>query len=159
MLRNFSMWSMGSLSGADNHKVIFLWIVLIALFVYSYRNARLLNALLLGDQQAEYLGIRLKPFKRSLIIFCALGVSTAISMAGMIGFVGLIVPHISRFFVGADHKKLLPLTFLLGALLLIVADIISRIIIIPSELPIGIVMAFIGAPFFLYLLIQSKGSA
>ncbi|MDF4536182.1 iron ABC transporter permease, partial [Vibrio parahaemolyticus] len=95
--------------------------------------------------------------KREMILLSAVGVGVAVSAAGMIGFVGLVVPHIGRMLVGPDHRNLVPVSTLLGALMLTLADMVARVAVAPAELPIGIVTALVGAPFFLYLLFQQKG--
>lgn len=92
-----------------------------------------------------------------MILLSAVGVGVAVSAAGMIGFVGLVVPHIGRMLVGPDHRNLVPVSTLLGALMLTLADMVARVAVAPAELPIGIVTALVGAPFFLYLLFQQKG--
>jgi iron complex transport system permease protein len=156
MLRDFSVWSMGSLAGANSDNIFLPITSAIILYVYLHRKAKHLNVLLLGDTQAHYLGIRPHKLKCQLIIVCSIGIGIAVSLTGLIGFVGLVVPHITRMIIGANHQFVLPVSALLGALLLTLADIIARLIIQPAELPIGIVTAFIGAPFFLYLLLQNK---
>lgn len=92
-----------------------------------------------------------------MILLSAVGVGVAVSAAGIIGFVGLVVPHIGRMLVGPDHRNLVPVSTLLGALMLTLADMVARVAVAPAELPIGIVTALVGAPFFLYLLFQQKG--
>lgn len=157
MLRDFSVWTMGSLAGADSSNILLPIISSILLYSYLHKKSTHLNALLLGDVQAHYLGIHPHKLKRTLIIVCSIGIGIAVSLTGLIGFVGLVVPHITRMIVGANHQFVLPVSALLGALLLTLADIIARLIILPAELPIGIITAFIGAPFFLYLLLKNKG--
>ncbi|MGL5109206.1 MAG: FecCD family ABC transporter permease, partial [Vibrio ordalii] len=93
----------------------------------------------------------------SMILLSALGVGVTVSAVGMIGFIGLVIPHLGRMLVGPDHRSLIPISALLGALLLTVADMFARIAVAPAELPVGIVTALVGAPFFLYLLFQQKG--
>ncbi|MGB1322452.1 MAG: FecCD family ABC transporter permease, partial [Vibrio gallaecicus] len=102
-------------------------------------------------------GIPVQKLKRQLILLTAAGVGITVSLSGMIGFIGLVIPHLSRMLAGPDHRTLLPLSAILGALLLTVADMFSRVVLAPAELPVGIVTAIIGAPFFLYLLFQQKG--
>lgn len=157
MLRDLSLWSMGSFAGANWTSIALCAVILALLLGYFSRHTLALNALLLGESEARHLGIGVERLKYSLIFLSALGVGVTVSAVGMIGFVGLIVPHLGRILVGPDHRNLLPVSALLGALLLTIADMISRQIIAPAELPIGIVTAFVGAPFFLYLLFQQKG--
>lgn len=157
MLRDLSLWSMGSFAGANWQSIVLCAVTLILLYGYFIRRAMALNALLLGEAEARHLGIPIQRLKRALIILSAIGVGVTVSAAGMIGFVGLVIPHLGRMLVGPDHRNLLPVSALLGALLLTIADMFARIAAEPAELPIGIVTALIGAPFFLYLLLQQKG--
>ena len=120
------------------------------------RRAKALNALLLGESEASHLGIDVEGLKRELVFCTALGVGAAVAAAGMIGFVGLVVPHLVRLLAGPDHRVLLPASVLAGASLLLFADLVARLALAPAELPIGIVTAFIGAPFFLYLLLRGR---
>ncbi|WP_217536503.1 iron ABC transporter permease [Vibrio metschnikovii] len=157
MLRDLTLWSMGSFAGA-NWPQIYLCLFALGILAYCFhRRAMALNALLLGESEARHLGIGTQQLKRALIILCAAGVGITVSVAGMIGFVGLVVPHLGRMLVGPDHRYLLPVSALLGALLLTCADMFARVAVAPSELPIGIVTALVGAPFFLYLLFKQKG--
>ncbi len=158
MLRDLTLWSMGSLAGATWHNIALCAVVLVVLLGFFIWRARALNALLLGETEAKYLGIAVQPLKRELILLSAIGVGVTVSAAGLIGFVGLVVPHLGRMLVGPDHRNLIPVSTCLGALLLTVADMVARVAVAPAELPIGIITALVGAPFFLYLLIQQKGS-
>jgi len=157
MLRDLSLWSMGSFAAANWPNIALCAVTLLLLLSYVSRHTLALNALLLGESEARHLGIEVERLKRSMIVLSALGVGVTVSAVGMIGFVGLVVPHLGRMLVGPDHRNLVPVSALLGALLLTIADMVSRQIIAPAELPIGIVTALIGAPFFLYLLFQQKG--
>ncbi|WGY45441.1 iron ABC transporter permease [Vibrio sp. ABG19] len=157
MLRDLSLWSMGSFAAASWPNIALCAVTLLLLFSYASRHTLALNALLLGESEARHLGIEVERLKRNMIVLSALGVGVTVSAVGMIGFVGLVVPHLGRMLVGPDHRNLVPVSALLGALLLTIADMVSRQIIAPAELPIGIVTALIGAPFFLYLLFQQKG--
>jgi iron complex transport system permease protein len=156
-LRDLSLWSMGSLAGANWVNLTLAYSTLIALFILFYRDASALNALLLGESEARHLGIRVQVLKRRLILLTAAGVGVTVAVAGMIGFIGLIVPHLGRMIGGPNHKSLLPMSMLLGALLLLVADMIARTAIAPLDMPVGIVTALLGAPFFIWLLIKQKG--
>ncbi|HAT87445.1 FecCD family ABC transporter permease [Cohaesibacter gelatinilyticus] len=155
-LRDLTFWSMGGLGGATWGKVLtclpFIAISLIAIPFF----AKGLNALLLGDHQARHMGIPVQRLKRFLVVCIALAVGAAVSVSGTIGFVGIIVPHVLRLVIGPDHRFLLPASALLGAILLIVADMMARTIAAPAELPIGIIMSAIGGPFFLWLLLKNK---
>jgi iron complex transport system permease protein len=157
MLRDLSLWSMGSLAGATWGKIALSAVTLIGLFYFFYKKAMSLNALLLGESEAKHLGIPVQKLKRQLILLTAVGVGVTVSVSGMIGFIGLVIPHLGRMLSGPDHRTLLPLSALLGALLMIAADMFARVAVAPAELPVGIVTAIIGAPFFLYLLFQQKG--
>ena len=157
MLRDLSLWSMGSLAGATWSSLLLAFICLSILLVVFMINAKGLNALLLGEAEAGHLGVNTQKLKRSMILLTAAGVGVTVSISGMIGFIGLIVPHLGRMLTGPDHKVLLPLSAVMGALLLTAADIIARIAVTPAELPVGIVTATIGAPFFLYLLFKQRG--
>ncbi len=157
MLRDLTLWSMGSLAGATWHNIVLCAVVLLLLLGFFIWRARALNALLLGETEAKYLGIAVQPLKRELILLSAIGVGVTVSAAGLIGFVGLVVPHLGRMLVGPDHRNLIPVSTCLGALLLTVADMVARVAVAPAELPIGIITALVGAPFFLYLLLQQKG--
>jgi iron complex transport system permease protein len=115
-----------------------------------------LNALLLGDREAGHLGFAVERTKRILIVAAALAVGSAVAVAGIIGFVGLVAPHLPRLAQGPDHRLLLPGSALLGAALLVCADLLARTVVVPSELPIGIVAALLGGPFFLWLLWRQR---
>jgi iron complex transport system permease protein len=119
---------------------------------------RTLNTLALGDEYAQQLGIRIEAARVYIILSGSLLTAIAVSLGGMISFAGLIVPHVGRLLLGPDHVRLLPVTALAGAIFLILADTLARTIIAPSEVPVGILMAFIGGPFFLYLLRKMKRS-
>ncbi|MDH1008241.1 iron ABC transporter permease [Pseudomonas nicosulfuronedens] len=155
-LRTLTFWNLGSLNGASYPR---LWpLLLISLLVACWlpRRVDALNALLLGESEARHLGFDVERLKVELILCTALGVGAAVAAAGMIGFIGLVVPHLLRLIVGPDHRILLPASMFGGAILLLLADLIARLALAPAELPIGIVTALIGAPFFLYLLIRGR---
>ncbi|OOE51367.1 FecCD family ABC transporter permease [Salinivibrio kushneri] len=155
-LRDIALWSMGSLTGASWGQIGLTGVAAVALTVFAYCRAHQLNALLLGENEAAYLGIDIHRLKRLLIIATAAGMGISVSAAGLIGFIGLVVPHIGRLLAGPDHRMLIPLSAVLGALLLTLADIIARVIVAPAELPVGIITALMGAPFFIWLLIQQR---
>lgn len=157
MLRDLSLWSMGSLAGANWSSILLCALTLLLLMAVFARKAMSLNALLLGEAEANHLGIPVQRLKRQLILLTAVGVGVTVSVAGMIGFIGLVIPHLGRMLSGPDHSSLLPISALMGALLLTLADMFSRIAVAPAELPVGIVTAMIGAPFFIYLLFKQKG--
>ncbi|OOE33999.1 FecCD family ABC transporter permease [Salinivibrio kushneri] len=155
-LRDIALWSMGSLTGASWGQIGLTGVAAVVLTVFAYCRAHQLNALLLGENEAAYLGIDIHRLKRLLIIATAAGMGISVSAAGLIGFIGLVVPHIGRLLAGPDHRMLIPLSAVLGALLLTLADIIARVIVAPAELPVGIITALMGAPFFIWLLIQQR---
>ena len=156
MLRQISIWQMGNLSTANWQRVLVLAVVAILVLSLFPRESKSLNALLLGESEARHLGIDVQQVKRKLILLTTLGIGTAVAIGGMIGFVGLIVPHIVRLLIGPDHRWLLPASALAGGVLLLLADTIARIIIAPTELPTGILTAILGAPFFIMLLVQQR---
>jgi len=152
MLRRISLWRMGGLDGADLRRVLIATVITTALLWALYSHARDLNALLLGESEARHLGIRVDRVKVALVVWVAVGVGTSVALVGTIAFVGLVVPHIIRLFTGPDHTILLPASALAGATLLVSADTLSRVVLAPMELPVGIITALIGVPFFISLL-------
>ena len=122
------------------------------IFVVLPRQADALNALLLGESEARHLGIAVDRIKRQLVLLTAAGVGVSVAVAGAITFVGLVVPHIVRMLIGPDHRWLLPASALAGAILLLVADTLARVVVAPTELPVGLLTALLGAPFFISLL-------
>ncbi len=156
MLRNLSLWQMGSLAAGKPVDVGLALLTLVALLWLFMRDANPLNALLLGEGEASHLGVNVQTLKRRLILLTAAGVGVAVAVAGMIGFVGLVVPHLVRLLAGPNHVRLLPLSALLGAALLLGADMLARTLLAPAELPVGIITALLGAPFFIWLLVKSR---
>jgi len=156
-LRTLTFWSMGSLAGGgwENLKIVIPLMLIPIVLLPLYANA--LNAILLGESEAMHLGFNLEKIKREIIILVAFCVGVSVSIAGIIGFVGLVVPHILRLMFGPDHRWLLPASALLGASLLLWADLLARTVVVPAELPIGIITAMLGGPFFLWILYKSKG--
>jgi iron complex transport system permease protein len=155
-LRTLTFWNLGTLNGASYARLWPLLLVCVFLIGWLPRRAKALNALLLGESEARHLGIEVERLKRELVLCIALGVGAAVAAAGLIGFVGLIVPHLVRLMAGPDHRIVLPASALAGASLLLFADVFARLVLAPAELPIGIVTAFIGAPFFLFLLVRGR---
>lgn len=155
-LRDLTLWQMGSIAGAQWHYVL-LSLVALALVSWQFNSsAKALNALLLGEAEARHLGLDVDKLKLKLIILCAIGVGISVAATGIIGFIGLVVPHLVRMMVGPDHKQLLPLSAMLGAAMLALADIGARSLVAPSELPVGLVTALLGAPFFIVLLLKQR---
>ncbi|MGH1486525.1 MAG: FecCD family ABC transporter permease [Cellvibrionaceae bacterium] len=157
-LRELTFWTMGNLGG--NHWKLTLPVLFcIGISLTGIlRLAKPLNIYLLGESQAHHLGIQVTQLKKRLFFFTALAVGAAVSISGMIGFIGFVVPHIVRLIIGPDHRFLLPASMLLGASLLTFADIIARVAIIPAELPIGLITSAIGGPFFLFVLYKQTSS-
>ncbi len=155
-LRNYTFWTLGDLSVASWDKLYWLFPLIGLACLGLIRLGRPLNAIALGEAEAFHSGVAVERVKRWAVVGAALAVGTAVAFVGMIGFVGLVVPHIVRMVFGADHAWVLPAATLGGAILLVVADLIARVAVAPSELPIGVITAAIGTPFFVYLLIQSK---
>ena len=157
-LRGFTFWSLGSLGGATWSSLAVAAPVFLVAIIAFVRLARPLNLLALGETEASHLGAPVERLKLTVAALCALVVGTAVSVSGAIGFVGLVVPHLIRMTLGPDHRGLLPASMLGGASLLVVADLIARTVASPAELPIGILTALVGGPFFLYLLMRNRGS-
>lgn len=155
-LHGIVFWLMGGLWGRNwNHVMMaFPFIFLGAIIIYIF--ARDLNVMLLGEEPAQHLGIEVETLKKIIILSTSLITAAAVSVSGIIGFVGLIIPHAMRILVGPDHRILLPSSALVGGIFLIWADTLARTIISPIELPVGIITALFGAPFFIYLLRTRK---
>ncbi|WP_442966879.1 FecCD family ABC transporter permease [Rhizobium sp. C4] len=155
-LRDLTFWSMGSLGGATWPRIVTLSVVLAASFAVLPFLARGLNALALGEAAAWHMGISVERLKRSAIVIVAAMTGVSVAVSGGIGFVGIVVPHVLRLAIGPDHRFLLPASALLGGALLVLADAVARTVAAPAELPIGIVTALAGAPFFLWLLLRRR---
>lgn len=158
-LRSLSFWMFGSLGKAGWNEILAGAPLLLAVLFWLPREARALNALLLGEAEAQHLGIDVEQLKRRVLLLVVLAVGVSVALAGIIGFVGLIVPHLIRLAFGPDHRIMLPASAMLGAVLLSLADIGARTILAPAELPVGILTALIGGPFFLALLIRYRRSS
>lgn len=156
MLRRISLWQMGSLDAANWPRVVIAALACTALLAVLQRDAVALNAFLLGESEARHLGIRVETVKRRLILLTAMAVGASVAVAGTIAFVGLIVPHIIRLLIGPDHRYLVPAAALAGAVLMVCADGVARVIVAPAELPAGILTAMLGTPFFFSLLLQKR---
>ncbi len=153
-LRDLTLWSMGSLSGASWPKVVAILPFAAVIAVALPRVIRALNGLLLGEAEAFHLGIDVERVKWLIIFTTAACVGAAVAVAGVVGFVGIVVPHFIRLVAGPDHRYVLPCSAFLGATLLLMADVIARMAVRPAELPLGIVMAAIGAPVFLHIVLR-----
>jgi iron complex transport system permease protein len=156
--REFLFWTLGSLGGATWAKAALTAPFVLALLLVMPMIARGLDALALGEAEAFHLGIRVERLKRIAILAVAGGVGAAVAACGVIGFVGLVVPHLVRLTLGPSHRVLLPASALLGAAVLLLADVAARMLAAPAELPLGVVTALIGAPFFLWLLMRRRGA-
>ncbi|MER0238411.1 iron ABC transporter permease [Fulvimarina sp. MAC8] len=155
-LRDITFWNLGGLGGVTWQKVLVCAPLMLMVIAVAPVLARGLDALVLGEAEAFHLGVRVQGLKRSAVVLVAAATGVAVAVSGVIGFVGIVVPHVLRLAVGADHRFLLPASCLGGALLLLVADIGARLLVAPAELPVGIITAAIGAPFFLWLLMRRR---
>ena len=155
-LRSFTFWTLGSL---DNSNWLIVSIAVVAILIpiiVSFKLRKKLDIFMLGDAEAGYLGLNIEKLKKRIIFISALMVGVTVAFCGMIGFIGLVTPHLVRLIMGPSHKTLIIGSAILGAIILILADFISRIIIAPAQLPIGIITSALGAPFFLWLIISQK---
>jgi iron complex transport system permease protein len=149
-LRGMVFWMIGDLAGAPLR--LLPWIVLAGALAFALRNARAMNVMALHAEAAETLGVRVGVLRKGLFFCAALLTASAVSSAGSIGFVGLIVPHACRFAVGPDHRVLIPAAALVGGTFLVLTDTLARTLVAPQQLPVGVITAMIGAPVFLYQL-------
>jgi iron complex transport system permease protein len=157
-VRDVTFWLLGSLGGATWQKVLIVAPCVALGLALLPLVSRSLNALLLGESEAGHLGFNVKRTKWIAITLSTLMVGTAVAFAGVISFVGLIVPHAVRLVAGPDHRFLMPASAVLGATLMVAADLLARCVVAPAELPIGILTAIIGAPFFLWVLLRTKAA-
>ncbi|MEN4761290.1 iron ABC transporter permease [Chryseobacterium sp. C39-AII1] len=157
-LRDLTFWNMGSLAAATWTKNIILTVILILSYSILLRKGKALNAMMLGEKDAQHLGINVEKLKKQIVIIVSLMVGSCVAFSGTIGFVGLIVPYILRLLFKSNYNYILPLSAILGSVLLLSADTISRSIVQPSELPIGILTAMMGAPIFIAILMKFKKS-
>jgi len=151
-LHSITFWLMGDLSRTSFSEILFAAACLMAGFICLYAQARKLNLILQGEDTATHLGIDVTRTKQWLLVVTSLMISVIVSLAGVIGFVGIMVPHLMRLVFGSDHRLLLPVSALFGASFLLAADTIARIILAPAELPVGVITALCGAPYFIFLL-------
>ncbi len=156
-LRDLTFWQLGSLAGATWHKIGAAGIVIVPALATMPFLARGLNALALGEATAAHLGVPVQRLKYAAILSVSGAVGAAVAVSGGIGFVGIVVPHLLRLLIGPDNRYLLPGSALLGAALLLLADAVARTVAMPAELPIGIITAAIGGPFFLWILLRRRG--
>ncbi len=155
-MRSITFWTMGSLASAKWEQLLAPALGIVICGVYFLSQPRILNSLLVGEEAAITLGIQLNKVRRNYMVISALMTALIVSTCGIFGFVGLIIPHIVRGTLGADHQKTVPAALLLGAVFLIWADLAARTILPNGELPIGIITSLIGAPFFMYILCKKN---
>jgi iron complex transport system permease protein len=155
-LRAVVFWLLGSVADAEWNDLPVAAAVVVLVTGWLLLQTRPLNSLLIGDESAYALGVDVSRFRAKLVIASALVTGAVVAVAGGIAFVGLMIPHVARLLVGPDHRRVIPVSFLLGASYLACVDILSRILEKPAELPLGILTAVIGAPFFLYLMHRSS---
>jgi len=156
-LRDLTFWGLGSLAGASWTKIAASAPIILLALIAAPALARALNAFTLGEAAAAHLGVPVQRMKNIAILTVAGATGAAVAISGGIGFIGIVVPHLLRLAMGPDHRYLLPAAALLGATLLLGADMIARVIVAPAELPIGIVTAVLGAPVFLWILLRRRG--
>lgn len=155
-LRTLTFWAMGSFGGALWPAVWVTFGVTVPTVIFLMHQAGHLNRLLLGETEARYLGTDTERLKRRIVILTALAVGCSVSVSGIIGFVGLVIPHLIRLLWKADHRVLIPASAVVGAGLMILADTVARVVVSPAELPVGIVTSLVGGPFFLWLLLSRR---
>lgn len=155
-LRDITFWSLGSLAGSTWEKTVIASIIILPALLALPFLGRGLNAFTLGEAAAFHMGVPVERFKRAAIIMVAAVTGVSVAFSGGIVFIGIIVPHLLRLTAGPDHRFLLPASALLGGALLVAADMVSRVIVAPAELPIGILTALIGAPVFLHLVLRAR---
>jgi len=156
-LHSITFWLMGDLSRASMKEIFTAAFCLIAGFVFLYSQTRKLNLIVQGEETAQQLGVNVERTKQWLLIITSLITAVAVSLAGIIGFVGIMVPHLMRLVFGSDHRLLLPVAALFGASFLVLADTLARVILAPAELPVGVITALCGAPYFIFLLKRKVG--
>ena len=155
-LKTITFWLMGSLAGAKWDEIIIILPIIILGTIFFITQYRTLNLMLLGDEVSITLGTDLHSYRIIYLVITSLMIGILVYASGMIGFVGLIVPHLVRIILGTDHRKIIPIAALLGSIILIWADVFSRVIIKGTEIPIGIVISIIGAPLFVWLMIKKN---
>lgn len=155
-LRSITFWTLGSLGGSRWSQVGIVLVATIVGTIICRRSAQALNLLALGEREAKHLGIEVERMRLVLIVAVAMMVGSGVAFSGSIGFVGLLVPHLIRLLIGPDHRVLLPMATIAGAMLLLFADLVSRTIAQPAEIPIGVTISLVGGPFFLWLLVRMR---
>ncbi|SMF52827.1 FecCD family ABC transporter permease [Pseudobacteriovorax antillogorgiicola] len=155
-LRSINFWSLGSIGSQEWSAVLITAITTVIVVIFSFRFADALNAISLGESVARHLGFSVEKIKVQTIALIALSVGVSVSFCGLIGFVGLVVPHIARMIWGAENRQVLKGCVILGPSLILLADYVAKTVVFPAELPIGIVTSGVGGPFFMYLLLRYK---
>ncbi|EJK2022278.1 iron ABC transporter permease [Salmonella enterica] len=157
-LRQFSLWGMGSLGQAQWSTLLAVASFMLPTVLIIWRLAATLNLLQLGEEEAHYLGVDVQTIQRVLLTGSALLVAAAVAVSGIIGFIGLVVPHLIRMWLGADHRATIPGCVLAGAFLLLMADTLARTLVAPAEMPVGLLTSLLGAPWFLWLIFRRGAS-
>ncbi len=157
-LRSITFWSLGSLSGATWPVVGTLAVATAGLLAFAWRHRAAFDLLLLGPEDARHLGVPVESLQKRMVLVTALAVGAGVAFTGIIGFVGLVVPHLCRLWAGPVHRRLVPFAAVLGGALLVLADTLARTVVAPAELPLGVLTTLLGAPFFLMLLIRARRS-
>ncbi len=155
-LRSLTFWTMGSFGGSRWDLILPAIIIILITIIWSLKVSKKLDLIQLGEAEARRIGVDIKKLKFDVIISSAIIVGVSVSLAGMIGFIGLIVPHLMRMLGGVNHQYLLRASIFSGALIMIISDLISRTIISPAELPVGLITSAIGSPFFLWLIFKIR---
>lgn len=156
-LRQLSLWGMGSLGQAQWSTLLVTASIMLPTVAIIWQLAKPLNLLQLGDEEAHYLGVNVRQIQRRLLLCSALLVAAAVAVSGVIGFIGLVVPHLLRMWLGADHRAVIPGSVLVGAILLLVADTVARTLVAPAEMPVGLLTSLLGAPWFLWMIFRRGG--
>jgi iron complex transport system permease protein len=155
-LRQLSLWGMGSLGQAEWPTLLVAATLIFPASLVIWLMASRLNLLQLGDEEAHYLGINVRAVQRLLLLCSALLVASSVAISGVIGFIGLVVPHLIRMWLGPDHRALVPGSLLAGAILLLLADTLARTVAAPAEMPVGLLTSMLGAPWFLWLIFRQQ---
>lgn len=155
-LRQLSLWGMGSLGQAEWSTLLVAATLIFPASLVIWLMASRLNLLQLGDEEAHYLGINVRAVQRLLLLCSALLVASSVAISGVIGFIGLVVPHLIRMWLGPDHRALVPGSLLAGAILLLLADTLARTVAAPAEMPVGLLTSMLGAPWFLWLIFRQQ---
>lgn len=155
-LRQLSLWGMGTLSQAQWPVILVCGLLILPATFGTVFFSQRLNLLQLGEEDAHYMGVNVRRTQRQLLVLNALLVGTAVSVSGVIGFIGLVIPHVMRMCFGSDHRSVLPASALCGAILLLLADTLARTVVAPAEMPVGLLTSLIGAPWFFWLIIRRQ---